>query len=91
MAGHGIRMMTIVFGGMIKMIIGCLVRPLVKEVPMDMLICIMMEDAFQKYQTKNGNYGMVLIILIGSMVLIGLMLETKSKSDVAINQKVNRH
>ena len=46
MAGHGIRMMTIVFGGMIKMIIGCLVRPLVKEVPMDMLICIMMEDKY---------------------------------------------
>ena len=32
MEGHGIRMMAEVFGGMIKMIIGSLVRPLEKEV-----------------------------------------------------------
>ena len=42
-----------------------------------------MECVFQKYLTTNGNYGLV-------ENLNGLMLETKSKSDVAINRKVNR-
>ena len=79
MEGHGIRIMAEVFGGMMEVIIGCLVKPLIKEANSDMLNWIMMEDAFQKYQIKNGNYG---------MVLIGMMLEIKSKSDVAINQKV---
>ena len=78
MEGHGIKMMAIVFGGMMKVIIGCLVMK--KELLMVGLIWVMMEDVFQKYLIKNGNYG---------MVLIGIMLETKSKSDVAINQKVN--
>ena len=53
MEGHGIRMMAEVFGGMIKKIIGCLVVPLGKEVQMDMLIWIMMEDVFQKYQNQK--------------------------------------
>ena len=84
MEDHGIRMMAEVFGGKIIMIMfGLLVRPLGKGVPMIyMLIWIMMEYVFQKYPIKNGNYG---------MVLIGMMLEAMSKSDVAINQKVNRH
>ena len=59
------------------MIIGILVEPLKKEVPMDMLIWLIMEDVFQKYLIKNGNYP---------MVLIGMMLNTKSKLDVALNQ-----
>ena len=80
MEGHGIRMMAEVFGWMVKKIIGYLVRPLTKEVQVDMLIWIMMEDVFQKYLIKIGSYLMVL----------GMMLETKSKSDVAINRKVNR-
>ena len=83
MEGHGIRMMAEVFGWMVKKIIGYLVRQLTKEVQVDMLIWIMMEDVFQKYLIKNGHYG---------MALIGMMLDIKmSKSDVAINQKVNRH
>ena len=83
MEGHGIRMMPLpkVFGGMIKIMIGCLVVPLGKEVQKDLLILITMKDVFQKYQIKNGNY----------MILIGMMLKTKSKSDVAINQKVNMY
>ena len=86
MEGHGIRMMVEVFGG-IKMIIGCLVSPLLKEVLMDILIWVIMKDVFQKYQIKNGN----LLLHPTLTTLIGMMLETKSKSDVAINQKVNRH
>ena len=84
MEGHGIRMMTEVFGGMMKVIDGCLVLQLQKEVQKDMPDCIMMKDVFQKYLTKNGK------LLL--MDLIGMMLDiTMSKSDVAINQKVNRH
>ena len=81
MEGHGIRMMAEVFGGMIKMIIGHLVRLLIKEVFMDLLIWRMMEDVSQKYLIKNGKSHLASL----------LMLEAKSKSDVAINQKVNRH
>ena len=83
MEGHGIRMMAEVFGGMMNMIIGCLVLPLQKGVQMDMLIWIMMEDVFQKYLIQNGKY------IFLNLLLPGLMLETKSKSDVALNQKVN--
>ena len=81
MEGHGIRMMAEVFGGMMNMIIGNLVKPLIKEAQNHMLNWIMMEDVFQKYQIKNGKYFVLHQIL-------GLMLEIKSKSDVAINQKV---
>ena len=52
------------------------------RVQVDLLNWIMMVDVFQEYLIKLGN---------GEMALIGMMLETKSKSDVAINQKVNRH
>ena len=83
MEGHGIRMMAKVFGGMIKKIMfGDLVRPLQKEIHYHMLNCIMMEDVFQKYLTKNGNLVHHPVLTI----LIGMMLETKSKSDVALNQ-----
>ena len=82
MEGHGIRMMAEVFGGISKMMLGDLVRPLKKEVQMDMLIWIMMEDVFQKYLIKIGKYF---------MKILGFLQETMSKSDVAINQKVNRH
>ena len=81
MEGHGIRMMTEVFGGMINLIIGNLVRPTKKEVTMDMPNWIIEEDVFQKL-IKIGKSFILHQIL-------GLMLETKSKSDVAINQKVN--
>ena len=82
MEDNGIRMMAIVFGGMVKMMIGCLVLPLAKEVQVDLLICIMMEDVFQKYLIKIGKYFVFQKIL-------GFLQETMSKSDVAINQKVN--
>ena len=59
--------------------LGELVWPLGKESHVVMLNCIMMEDVLPKFLTKNGIYG---------MAIIGIMLETKLKSDVAINQKV---
>ena len=62
MEGHGIKMMVEVFGWLMMIINGYLVGPLIKEVQLDMLIWIMMENV------KNGNYR---------MVLIGMMLETK--------------
>ena len=80
MEGHGIRMMGKVFGGMINIVIGVLVILLVKEAQPMQLIWKMMEDVFQKYLIKNG---------IGAMALIGMKLEIKLKSDVAINQKVS--
>ena len=79
MEGHGTRMMPTVFGGMVNMMTGILVRPLTKEAQFHLLLWIMMEDVFQKFPIKNGNYGMVLILM---------MLATMSKSDVASNQKV---
>ena len=77
MERHGLRIMAEVFGGIPS--IGELVWPLGKESHVVMLNCIMMEDVLPKFLTKNGIYG---------MAIIGIMLETKLKSDVAINQKV---
>ena len=77
MEGHGLRIMAEVFGGMKN--IGDLVIPLGKESDVVLLNSIMMGDVFPKLMIKNGIYG---------MAIIGMMLETKSKSNVAINQKV---
>ena len=68
MEGHGIRMMTEVFGGMMKVIDGCLVLQLQKEVQKDMPDCIMMKDVLPKFLIKNGIYMIPM--------LIGVMLET---------------
>ena len=70
MDGHGTRMMAEVFGGMLKMMFGDLVRPLTKEGIIHLLNWIMMEDVFQIFQIKNGKFTM------GHF--LGEMLETKS-------------
>ena len=84
MEGHGIRIMAKVFGGMMNMISGDLVWPLKKEVQKDMLIWNIMEDVFQKFPIKNGNYMDLHPTLT---TLLGMMLE-KTLEFVAINQKV---